>query len=263
MNLKRQLIWAAFMMMSVPVLAQPADVVAVGNPDDFLGQTYMLPADPISVDAPAAMPNVAPVLDNSDILTEIFGQKAIKLNANQPVPVPESVRNFTPTPGLYYPKKAVLTKLPDLPPPQITYEKYVDTTRVPVIHQPEYADQLLQSVQQGKTPYFSVPREVRIKFFPGQSALSAQALKWVKAFALKVRDDPRLVVEIRVSDDNWPLQSKRVGLLLHAVLEQGVSRHQIFIYRSARPTDTILLGYGKMVDKEIGYGKKTQKTISW
>ena len=88
-------------------------------------------------------------------------------------------------------------------------------------------------------------------------------MKWIKAFALKVRNDPRLGIEMRASEENWPLQSKRLGLMLQTILETGISRHQIVIYRSPRSVDAILLGYGRMADQEVKMNKKRQKTISW
>ena len=108
-----------------------------------------------------------------------------------------------------------------------------------------------------------MPKEVRLKFYPGQSNLSAQAMKWIKSFATIVRDDPRLVVEIRASGENWPLQSKRLALMLQAILETGVSRHQILIFKTGRSVDTVLLGYGKALDHEVKINKKRQKTITW
>lgn len=250
--------------MVVPAVAQTPDVVAMPNPDDFLVETYSMPAEPLSVQPQTVSQNiVAPMPSDKDILTEIFGEGAMTLNANQPIAPPVQTRQFSPTPGLYYPKQAILTKLPDLPAPQMTVERFVDTTHTPVIQQSDLADQLLESVEQGKTPYFSIPKEVRIKFYPGQSDLSAHAMKWIKAFALKVRNDPRLVIEMRASEENWPLQSKRLGLMLQTILETGISRHQIVIYRSPRSVDAILLGYGRMADQEVKMNKKRQKTISW
>lgn len=261
MKLKFGLLFFALVSVS-PVVAQSPDVVALPNPDDFLVETYSMPTDSMSVQAVPAISNTAPIPSNMDILTEIFGSGAISLTPDQSA-APTQERNFAPIPGMYYPKQAVLTKLPDLPPPQLTIEKNIDTTRTPVIQQPDYADQLLEAGEQGKPLYFSVPREVRIKFYPEQSNLSAQAIKWIKAFAIRVRSDPRMVVEIRVSDENWPLQSKRVGLMLQVILEQGVSRHQIVVYKSARSVDSILLGCGQAVDQEAKVNKKRQKTISW
>ncbi len=248
-------------LLSLSVMAQTPEVVAVPNPNDFLLDTYTMPSDPIAVSPASVMQNVTPIPSSVDILTEIFGKDAMSLNANKPVVT--QTRNFTPIPGMYYPKKAILTKLPDLPPPQATVDRYIKTTIDPVIQQPEYADQMLEAMEKGTTTYFSIPKEVRIKFYPGQAHLSAQALKWIKSFAIKVRQDPRLILEIRVSEENWPLQSKRVGLMLQAVLEQGVSRHQIVVYKTNRAADSVLLGYANMLDQEVKVNKKRQKTISW
>lgn len=254
--MKRFFVGLAVLGWSLVAYTQTNEVVVMPNANDFLGPTYAMPDAPVFVQTPVVSPS------NQDILTEIFGSNAITLNANQPVQ-PVQSRTIAPTPGMYRPKQNVLTKLPDLPVPSVTFEPSVDTTITPVIKQPKYADDLLAEVQGGKKVMFSAPREVRVSFYPGQSSLSAQALKWIKIFALKVRNDPRLVLEIRVSDENWPLQSKRVALMLQTVMEQGVSRHQIYVYKSPRATDTVLIGYGQAVDKEVKKGKKQQKTISW
>jgi hypothetical protein len=253
--MKRFFVGMAVFWCGLVAYAQSNELVVMPNADDFLGPTYAMPDAPVFVENPK-MPL------QKDVLSEIFGDNALKLNANQPVPPIES-KTITPTPGMYRPKQNILTKLPDLPVPSMTFEPSVDTTITPVIKQPKYADDLLAEVQGGKKVMFSAPREVRVSFYPGQSSLSAQALKWIKIFALKVRNDPRLVLEIRVSDENWPLQSKRVALMLQTVMEQGVSRHQIYVYKSPRVTDTVLIGYGQAVDKEVKKGKKQQKTISW
>jgi len=253
--MKKFLIGWAVLGWSFGVFAQTSDVLSMPNADDFLGPTYAMPDAPVFVETPQIPPQ-------KDILSEIFGENALKLNANQPIRPIES-KTITPTPGLYYPKKNVLTKLPDLPMPQVTFEPVVDTKITPLIKQPEYANNLLAELQGGKKTFFSAPREIRISFYPGQSALSAQALKWIKIFALKVRDDPRLVVEIRASDENWPLQSKRVALMLQAVMEQGVSRHQIYVYKSPRAVDNVLIGYANAIDKEVKKDKKRQKTNNW
>jgi hypothetical protein len=253
--MKRFFVGLAVLGWSLVAYTQTNEVVVMPNANDFLGPTYAMPDAPVFVQTPQ-MPL------QKDVLSEIFGDNALKLNANQPVQPIES-KTITPTPGMYRPKQNILTKLPDLPVPSMTFEPSVDTTITPVIKQPKYADDLLAEVQGGKKVMFSAPREVRVSFYPGQSSLSAQALKWIKIFALKVRNDPRLVLEIRVSDENWPLQSKRVALMLQTVMEQGVSRHQIYVYKSPRATDTVLIGYGQAVDKEVKKGKKQQKTISW
>jgi hypothetical protein len=253
--MKRFFVGMAVFWCGLVAYAQSNEVVVMPNADDFLGPTYAMPDAPVFVQTPQ-MPL------QKDVLREIFGDNALKLNANQPVQPIES-KTITPTSGMYRPKQNILTKLPDLPVPSMTFEPSVDTTITPVIKQPKYADDLLAEVQGGKKVMFSAPREVRVSFYPGQSFLSAQALKWIKIFALKVRDDPRLVVEIRASDENWPLQSKRVALMLQTVMEQGVSRRQIYVYKSPRDTDTVLIGYGQAVDKEVKKGKKQQKTISW
>ena len=254
--MKKLFIGAVVLGWGFCLLAQESGFVVNPDADEFLGPTYALPGDPVFVETPESN------LGNKNVLAEIFGSDMISLNSNQPV-VPVQSKTFTPKPGMYYPKQSVLTKLQELPPPQLTQEPFVDTTITPIIKQTDFVDRLLSAIQENKRMTLSVPREIRISFHPGQSALSAQALKWIKVFSLKVRKDPRLVIEIRVSEQDWPLQSKRVALMLQAVMEQGVSRHQIFVYKTARSMDTVLLGYGQALDKEVEKSKKKQKRISW
>ena len=51
--------------------------------------------------------------------------------------------------------------------------------------------------------------------------------------------------------------------MLQIILEQGVARHQIVVYKGARSVNTVLLGYGQVSDQEVKINKKRQKTISW
>lgn len=245
------------LLLSVSVLAQEFDVVAVPNVDDFLGPTSSMPVVSTSMTTPSASP---------DAVTDIFGQDAIKLNVNTPIQ-PTYTQTITPIKGLYSPKHAVLTKLPELPVPELTVEPYVDTTVTPIIQQPDYADKSLASMMFGQTTQFTIPKEVRLTFYAGQSSLSAQAIKWIKTFALKVRNDPRYMIEIRASETDWELQSKRVGLMVQILVEQGVSRHKIQVYKSPRSENSVLLGYASALDVQEATlnktNKKKQKTIQW
>ena len=113
-----------------------------------------------------------------------------------------------------------------------------------------------------------MPREIRFTFYPGQSTFSAQALKWVKSFGKHVVNDPRLLVEIRVSEQNWKVQKKRLNVLLQILKEEGLSSHQIRLYKTGREENSILMGYAYNPDHtRAGENAKLsnggQKTIDW
>ena len=276
MTYRGQIRWAllSLMLTSAPVVAEELaldefiptaeNAVAVTTlQDDFLTPTYSLPASPVSVEIPLS-PGIQPVPENVDILTEIFGDKALTIQ-NRPTTA-VGARTFTPTKqGTVNTQETLLTPLPPLPQAMVSEEEDVPPY-TPYITQTDTADQALQAMKDRKNLKFTMPREVRITFYPGQASFSAQSLKWVKAFALKTKNDPRYMLDLRVSSDNWPLQSKRVGLLIQTMLEQGVSRHQIRVFKSEREENTILLGCnaanilpGEIVKKE----SKRQKTLSW
>ena len=73
-------------------------------------------------------------------------------------------------------------------------------------------------------------------------------------------------MDIRASSEDWPLQSKRVGLLIQIILEQGVSRHQIRIFKTEREVNTVLLGYTQteiIPNEMVKHERKKQKTLRW
>lgn len=113
--------------------------------------------------------------------------------------------------------------------------------RVRAVAPSAYADQILASLEKGEPLAFLMPRDLKISFYPNESAFSGQSLKWIKAFAIAALNDPRLVVEIRVSCENADLQDKRLILVKNALQGAGLSTHQIIVNYTNRPVDTMLL----------------------
>ena len=90
----------------------------------------------------------------------------------------------------------------------------------------------------------------------------------VKAFAVHVINDPRLLMEIRYSEKNPNIQEKRLSLLLQVLKEVGVTVHQIRLLKTARDSDSILIGYAYGPDYTVAGNVKdqkrgVQKTIDW
>ena len=110
-----------------------------------------------------------------------------------------------------------------------------------VIVPSEYADQVTAGLQKGLTIPFHMPHEIRITFYPQDSAFSGQTLKWVRAFAWAAMQDPRLIVEIRASCAEADLQDARVKLVKGVLMGAGLSTHQIVVNYTNRPVDTMLL----------------------
>ena len=132
--------------------------------------------------------------------------------------------------------------------------------------QPPYADQAL-AMASSPASSLSMPREIRITFYQGETAFSAQALKWVKSLAVRVVNDPRLVAEIRISEETPNIQEKRLSVLLQILKEEGISAHQIRLYKTARDANSILIGYADNPDltrvNDKNSKKGVQKTINW
>ena len=259
--------------------------VLIANPaadDDFLLPSYW--ATPSA--APAA-PNAMQAPTDVDILTAIFG------TAGSMQSLPEVGSGVTPltdpsaqmTKRTFYPRSMLdredgqkpedevaeedrgplLTPLPPLEPEA---EPDIPPKKVTVI-QSGYVNQLLrQSLQpqNGST----VPKEVRIKFYPDDVQLSLQNLRWIKLFVNHVLPDPRLVFAVRLSDKNWPLQRSRLAMILQVAMEAGLTAHQIRVYSSDRDENSIILSYAHndtltQIRPFQGRTKLKQKhkTLSW
>lgn len=284
MTVRGQISWAFLSVLLLPLTGKAVDLapdekgptavnaVSVATlQDDFLTPTFTLPADPMSVEIPLQkqqMP-VQKIPEEVDIVAEIFGKNALTVDqiaAPTPKAAPSTTKVFTPTPkNIMNIQQTLLTPLPELPQPMVREDEEVPAY-TPYIQQSTKADEVLQAMRSGTEIKGAIPREVRIRFYPNQASFSAHSLKWVKAFALKVLKDPRYRLDIRASSEDWPLQSKRVGLLIQIILEQGVSRHQIRVFKTEREVDTVLLGYTQteIIPNEIvKQERKKQKTLRW
>lgn len=120
-----------------------------------------------------------------------------------------------------------------------------------------YADRILADFDKNGAAAF-MPQEMKVTFYPGEAAFSGQSLKWIKAFSRAAMYDPRLVLDIRMSQNNMPLQHKRLALLKNALTGAGLSTHQIQVSFVNRPTDTLLLRNIKRPEATELIQKKTQ-----
>ena len=228
---------------------------------DFLLPSCTVPGGDAGIDR-------APVPSEIDILNEIFGSDSSALGesaAQKTQSQPLQQRTFSPRTGVQCDEKTpLLTPLPPLPVVQM--ESPVEPKKA-YFKQTGYADQAL-AMAASTSSGIAMPREIRITFYPGQSVFSAQALKWVKSFAVHVVNNPTLLAEIRVSEQNWRLQEKRLVILLQVLKEAGVSAHQIRLYKTGRDENTILMGYTQNSEYTLSGNNKNstervQKTINW
>ena len=244
----------------------PEAVATVTANEDFLLPSYVAPSSP----------ETAPVPSEVDILKEIFGTPdPVPPVPKQPVVVPQTApttpvsnaqQTFSPRTGVQcVPEKPLLTPLPPLP--IIRAEAQVPSKKA-AFTQENYADRLLAMAATPSESGVGMTREIRITFYPNQTSFSAQALKWVKSFAVRVVNDPTLLAEVRFSEKNSKIQEKRLKVLLQILKEEGVSAHQIRLYKTARDENSILMGYTYNPEYRMGGGseilnERTRKTIDW
>ena len=161
------------------------------------------------------------------------------------------------------PVLTLLPPVPDAPESPIPPKKRT-------VPKSEYVKKAVGKTIQGVNTDFELPKEMRILFYPNRTDLSAQNVMWVKSFAAYVMKDPRLLLTLRISNQNWPLQRARLTLLIQAALETGLSARQIRAYSSDRDADSIVLGYVHndnltriQPERDKITPIKTQKTLSW
>lgn len=234
-------------------------VATVTANEDFLLPSYAIPVA-------NATPQTTAIPSEVDILNEIFGSD----NPTASAPPAVGTQHSFPSSQTFFPRTGVqigqelLTPLPPLP--VIQNEEIIPAKEV-YFKRLGYADQALAMATTSGTGV-GMPREIKISFYHNQTSFSAQALKWVKSFAIRVVNDPTLLAEIRVSEQDPKIQEKRLRILLQILKETGVSVHQIRLYQTNRNPDSILMGYVNNPDyttlKGDGNSKKQeQKTINW
>ena len=86
-----------------------------------------------------------------------------------------------------------------------------------------------------------LPTEIRLTFKPNGTDISAQSVKWIKAFGLRVKKDIQRAIEVRMSNENIPLQEKRFALIRSTLVGVGVDDAQIVPFMTNRSPHTIIL----------------------
>ena len=259
----------------------PEDVLVF----DSAAQDFVLPSYFDGVPAPSPQPmtfapnttseskTVQQIPDNVDILKEIFGDEEAVTSAPPKSQPPVATM---PVGQVFYPQPQVirtevktqplLTPLPPIPPaPEANIPPKTRTTPVQL-----YSSKILAKEMGKSKTAIILPKDMRLQFSPGSAQLAHSNLKWITAYALHVQKDPRLVVEIRVSQNDWTIQRSRLNLIVQTLLQRGLPSRQIRILRTDRDADSLILGYNDRADQtkiivpdEVPRKIKQQKTLSW
>lgn len=127
-----------------------------------------------------------------------------------------------------------------------------------------YADKIIEAVQTNEKLPLIMPMDLKVTFYPNASDFSGKTIKWIKAFSYKALQDPRYVIQIRLSKEDPYLQEKRLYLVQKILAGSGLSSHQMVVDYVERPKDSLIL---RMVRKEPNLGSKfsdkNKKIINW
>ncbi|MDR2902780.1 MAG: hypothetical protein LBU87_06735 [Lactobacillales bacterium] len=251
---------------------------------DFVIPTYLLPVDPVTP-TPVSKTAKATALLKDDAIKQTQAQTKSQLQTQATIdnllaatkePAPQTSKIAPRNLGTGNRKTNVAAvQKPLLIPLAPVSEIQKDTDGVLEAHQrhvipSDYADRMLETLNQGGQAPFIMPQEVKVTFYPNATEFSGQTLKWIKAFSKAALTDPRLVVEVRMSTTNPEIQSKRLLLVKNTLLSYGLSTHQIQVAYTKRPKDTLVLrniskpeNTETIVQKTKAGRKTTQKTKKW
>ncbi len=195
-----------------------------------------------------------------------------------PVPLDKTVKPATPTTPAPQPVKIaqkpieqdrpILIPLAELP-KATPKEPDIETPTRKIIPS-EYADRMLSAVSANTRPDFIMPQEIKVSFYKDATAFSGQTIKWIKAFSLTALNDPRLIVQVRLSNCSPDIQYKRLQIVKNTLIGNGLSPHQIQIVTTNRPADSLILRtiekpeYARQSIRKSGSGKRVEKrTTKW
>lgn len=274
------------------VASAEEDVALLTAEGDFVVPTYLLPTQEETPPAPVVnvaqtapetprtqMPVSVQPLNETTAVTQ--RQTPVNLGTNHllpPVVKPQeltSAQTTSPAPTGTSRVSGTIEKKPLLLP--LAPVAQTTTDEIPSVPTKErrvvpsaLADTLLNNLEQNTGTNFLLPHEIKVSFYKNATALSGQTLKWIKAFALQTIQDPRLVVEIRMSQTNPSIQAQRLAVVKNALLGTGLSTHQIRVSYTKRPADSFVI---RAVEKNdnvditqntTASGKTIEKrTIKW
>ena len=168
------------------------------------------------------------------------------------------------------PKKRLLLPLRPLPSKTPPAEDLSGTEPLFKVVSSTMADQVLKDAQDQTRSSLLMPQDIKVTFYPDSAEFSGQAVKWIKAFALQALNDPRRVVEIRLSQYSPTVQQKRLYVVQRLLMNSGLSAHQIVVDYVNRPADSLILRTVEKIEPvqkrkiEMKNGKvKENETIIW
>lgn len=168
------------------------------------------------------------------------------------------------------PKKRLLLPLRPLPAKTPLPEDLSGTAPLFKVVSSQVADQVLKDAQDQTQSSLLMPQDIKVTFYPESADFSGQSVKWIKAFALQALNDPRKVMEIRLSQYSPTVQQKRLYVIRRLLMNSGLSAHQIVVDYVDRPADSLILRTVEKIEPiqkrkiEMKNGKvKENETIIW
>lgn len=165
-------------------------------------------------------------------------------------------------------KKPLL--LPLKPQQRITVVESSEPTAKPLLKTfpSAFADKVLSAAQADKKLPLIMPQDLKVSFYPNAADFSGQTIKWIKAFSWRAMQDPRYIIEIRLSNQNPTLQQKRLYVIQRILTSTGLSQHQILVDYVDRPVDSLILRTVKKPEDVITIAptkgrSKGKMTINW
>lgn len=98
-----------------------------------------------------------------------------------------------------------------------------------------------------------LPTEIRLSFQPGRAEISGQTLRWIQAFATKIKEDESGALEVRIDGTSAiELQQKRLNLLHNILTSRGVESSKINTVFTQREPNSFIIRTIKINNSNTG-----------
>ncbi len=105
-----------------------------------------------------------------------------------------------------------------------------------------------------------LPVEIRLSFQPNRAEISGQTLRWIQAFANKIKEDASTGIEVRIDGTSaMELQQKRLNLLHNILTSRGVDYSKInTVFTNREPNSFIIRTIKLNNNQEMTAGNNRQ-----
>ncbi|MFV0627064.1 MAG: hypothetical protein ACK5N8_06935 [Alphaproteobacteria bacterium] len=108
-----------------------------------------------------------------------------------------------------------------------------------------------------------LPTEIKLSFQPNRAEISGPTLRWIEAFANKVKEDKTAALEIRIDGTSaFELQQKRLRLLHNILTNKGVEYNKVNTVFTSREANSFIIRAVRIENKTVEKNNKEANNMA-